>query len=96
MCKLMCSIFGFILNIIFFNFFSASDQSEKNGEEFYCQHGPAECTGNRIQSCVLDALNNDQDAKVKFVTCQMKRNAEYSGKKVCRASMIWFLFMLFM
>lgn len=57
-------------------------QSENNGTYFFCQHGPAECTGNRLQSCVVDALGNDQDAIVKFVTCQMKWNAEYTGESV--------------
>lgn len=89
MWSLTCSImFRIHFPFDFYLFCSASVQSEKNGEVFHCQHGPAECTGNRIQSCVLDALNDDQDAKVKFVTCQMKWNAEYSGKKVCRASMM--------
>lgn len=37
-----------------------------------------------MQSCVLDALADDQDAKVKFVTCQMDWNAEYTGQNVCR------------
>lgn len=63
-------------------FLSAIIQSENNGESFFCQHGPAECTANRMQSCALDALNEDQDAKVKFVTCQMDWNAEYTGQKV--------------
>lgn len=67
-------------------------KSENSGENFFCQHGPAECTGNRLQSCVLDILNDDQDAKAKFVTCQMKWNAEYTGRKVCGAvffSVMW-------
>lgn len=39
-----------------------------------------------MQSCVLDALGNDQDAIVSFVTCQMKYDAEYTGEKVRRPS----------
>lgn len=56
--------------------------SENNGKAFYCQHGPAECTGNRIQSCVLDAIDYEQDASVRFVNCQMQQNADFSGKEV--------------
>lgn len=57
-------------------------KSESENHHFYCQHGPAECTGNRIQSCVLDAVNYEQDASVRFVDCQMQSNADFSGKEV--------------
>lgn len=49
---------------------------------FDCQHGPAECDGNRVQSCVLNHLANDADAQAEFVNCQMKFSAEPSGAKV--------------
>ncbi|XP_017007373.1 gamma-interferon-inducible lysosomal thiol reductase isoform X1 [Drosophila takahashii] len=45
-------------------------QSERNGAIFHCQHGPAECKGNRLQSCVINSTGN-QAAQVKFVVCQM-------------------------
>lgn len=45
-------------------------QSEGNGAIFHCQHGPAECQGNRLQSCVINSTGN-QAAQVKFVVCQM-------------------------
>lgn len=70
---------------LFFFSIIQNAQSENNGSNFFCQHGPAECSGNRLQSCVLDALGNDQDAIVTFVTCQMKNNAEYTGEKVRRS-----------
>ncbi|XP_017057432.1 gamma-interferon-inducible lysosomal thiol reductase [Drosophila ficusphila] len=44
--------------------------SEQNGAIFLCQHGPAECKGNRLQSCVINSTGN-QAAQVKFVVCQM-------------------------
>ncbi|XP_062127096.1 GILT-like protein 1 [Drosophila sulfurigaster albostrigata] len=44
--------------------------SEENGALFHCQHGPAECEGNRLQSCVISSTNN-QAIQVKFVVCQM-------------------------
>ncbi|KAH8419036.1 hypothetical protein KR222_001411 [Zaprionus bogoriensis] len=50
--------------------------SEQNGALFHCQHGPDECAGNRLQSCVISSTSN-QKAQVKFVACQMfaPRNA---------------------
>lgn len=45
-------------------------ESEQNGAKFHCQHGPAECLGNRLQSCVISSTGN-QAAQVKFVVCQM-------------------------
>ncbi|EDV92891.1 GILT-like protein 1 [Drosophila grimshawi] len=44
--------------------------SQQNGAIFHCQHGPAECEGNRLQSCVCSSTQN-QAAQVKFVVCQM-------------------------
>ncbi|XP_030556398.1 GILT-like protein 1 [Drosophila novamexicana] len=44
--------------------------SEQSGALFHCQHGPAECEGNRLQSCVISSTQN-QAAQVKFVVCQM-------------------------
>lgn len=49
------------------------------GSEFFCQHGPAECAGNRLQSCVLNQQST-QDQRVRFAICQMlakdKQNVE--------------------
>lgn len=56
--------------------------SENNGEVFHCQHGPAECAGNRMHSCVLDAIDYDQDASVQFLGCQMKKKSDATGKEV--------------
>lgn len=57
-------------------------ESENHGETFNCQHGAAECTGNRIQSCVLDAIDYEQDASVQFVGCQMSKKADATGREV--------------
>lgn len=46
-------------------------QSIDNGHDFNCQHGPGECTMNRVQSCALDMLNDNQTAQVEFVICHM-------------------------
>ncbi|XP_017482623.1 PREDICTED: GILT-like protein F37H8.5 [Rhagoletis zephyria] len=45
-------------------------RSVNYGSEFYCQHGPAECSGNRLQSCVLNQQST-QDQRVRFAICQM-------------------------
>lgn len=57
-------------------------RSENNGKVFHCQHGAAECTQNRIQSCVLDAIDYEQDASVRFVGCQMNQTADATGGEV--------------
>lgn len=66
----------------------------KNGSSivFECQHGPGECFGNVLQSCVLDILNGDQDKKVQFVACQMQRTADPSGRNVCAISIYFMSF----
>ncbi|XP_058454501.1 GILT-like protein 1 [Malaya genurostris] len=52
--------------------------SINDGESFECQHGPAECEGNRIQSCVLHLLP-EQDRQVSYVSCQMHADADPRG-----------------
>ncbi|XP_053679765.1 GILT-like protein 1 [Anopheles nili] len=53
-------------------------QSVNNGQSFICQHGPAECEGNRVQSCVLSLLPTQQ-AQVNYVGCQMSFTADPRG-----------------
>ncbi|KAL7740148.1 hypothetical protein ACLKA6_003865 [Drosophila palustris] len=55
--------------------------SENNGALFHCQHGPAECEGNRLQSCVISSTNN-QANQVKFVICQMFAS-DYANADKC-------------
>lgn len=50
-------------------------ESLNNGGQFSCQHGPAECEGNRLQSCVLHQTSN-QETQVKYVICQMSGKYE--------------------
>ncbi|XP_037952446.1 GILT-like protein 1 [Teleopsis dalmanni] len=54
-------------------------QSQNNGAEFYCQHGPSECEGNRLQSCML-LQTSDQTTQVKFAVCQMTAEDKLTGK----------------
>lgn len=50
---------------------------------FECQHGPQECDGNRVQSCVLNHLAENADAQTEFVACQMAPGADQTGLEVC-------------
>lgn len=70
------------LELLFVPF--GKSESENDGEAFFCQHGPAECSGNLMQSCVIDALDNDPEKSLHFVGCQMGNQAEFSGKQVHR------------
>ncbi|KAF5308907.1 hypothetical protein FQR65_LT00607 [Abscondita terminalis] len=52
--------------------------SLQDGVSFTCQHGPKECLGNKIQSCALNGLA-DQNAQVEYVNCFMsifKKNVD--------------------
>ncbi|CAH1636955.1 unnamed protein product [Spodoptera littoralis] len=43
---------------------------------FLCQHGPTECTGNMVQSCALDLMQERNDVeKVLYVVCEMMTEA---------------------
>ncbi|KAI8129134.1 hypothetical protein FF38_04634 [Lucilia cuprina] len=65
--------------------------SKNNGAQFFCQHGPRECFGNRQQSCVLQQTK-DQLSQVKFVVCQMttpdNSNVNYCAESVGLSSEI--------
>ncbi|XP_058823208.1 GILT-like protein 1 [Topomyia yanbarensis] len=65
-----------IINIEFIPF--GKSVSINDGESFECQHGPLECEGNRIQSCILHHLP-EQDRQVSYVSCQMNFNADPRG-----------------
>ncbi|CAH0560061.1 unnamed protein product [Brassicogethes aeneus] len=45
--------------------------SLEGGKDFVCQHGPQECKGNRILSCAIENLPNQND-QVEFVNCFMQ------------------------
>lgn len=54
-------------------------QSLRTGNRigFTCQHGPDECSGNKIHSCALKEATT-QAAKVEFVACQMSYGVDGS------------------
>ncbi|XP_059620902.1 GILT-like protein 1 [Phlebotomus argentipes] len=73
------------IDVLFVPFGKSSSSPNGDTVEFECQHGPAECEGNRMQSCVLRQLPNNPDEQINFVACQMNFRAESSGR-VCAAS----------
>lgn len=62
--------------------FGRAKSLDDNGEKFECHHGPAECAGNRIQSCGLSKLEGNPDAQEAFVVCQMTQPNDTTGKEV--------------
>ena len=59
---------------------------EPNGNSwsFSCQHGPAECTGNKQQSCILKYVL-DQSSQIDIIHCIESSNdivSEENIKKV--------------
>lgn len=61
--------------------FGRAKSLDAEGNEFKCHHGPKECVSNRIHSCGIEHLTN-QDAKQQFVVCQMNAKSEDNGKEV--------------
>lgn len=56
--------------------------------QFQCQHGPAECRGNKAQSCAIhaiqssEAVENQQRLTVELVGCAMDRAVRNSAVSV--------------
>lgn len=61
--------------------FGRAKSLDADGNQFECHHGPKECDANRAQSCGLKYLSS-QDARQQFVVCQMRPEAEPTGKEV--------------
>lgn len=61
--------------------FGRAQSSDSEGNEFVCHHGPNECAGNKIHSCGVKYLKN-QDAQQQFVICHMNSDTDQSGKEV--------------
>lgn len=62
--------------------FGRAKSLDADGNAFECHHGPKECIANRIHSCGLNYLKS-QNAKQQFVVCQMRQEADQTGKEVC-------------
>lgn len=61
--------------------FGRANSLDANGNSFECHHGPKECVANKLQSCVLKHLDGRQNAQQQFVVCQMRKEAEVTGKE---------------
>lgn len=61
--------------------FGRAQSLDAQGNEFKCHHGPKECVGNRIHSCGVKYLTS-QGAQQQFVVCQMRTEADQTGKEV--------------
>lgn len=57
------------VDIMFIPFGKAKENSGL--EKYYCQHGPNECRLNKIMSCALYFLK-EQEEQVQFIICSMK------------------------
>lgn len=71
--------------------FGRAESLDADGNEFKCHHGPKECVANRVHSCGAKYLKS-QDAKQQFVVCQMRTEADQTGKEVRKMSHILFPF----
>lgn len=55
-------------------------QHEKQADgkwKIECQHGEAECWGNKIQACGLQYLKDDADRSLRYIACFMTYNNFY-------------------
>lgn len=61
--------------------FGRAKSLDTEGNEFECHHGPKECVANKIHSCGVEHLSSEP-AKQQFVVCQMRTEADQTGKEV--------------
>lgn len=67
------------MNILPKNYFILQTFQVRGHYEFRCQHGPAECYGNKLQACVVDALKNDTQA-VLYNSCLLQYSSYRSNR----------------
>ncbi|XP_071449858.1 GILT-like protein 1 [Hetaerina americana] len=73
------------MNIRFIPFGKSASGKYSDGTiVFFCQHGPKECSGNKMQSCALSLLST-QDSQVQFVTCVMSKSDPSLAGPQCAA-----------
>lgn len=48
------------------------------GYEFECQHGSAECFGNKVHACAIDKVG-DELTSLKLVSCMMEDSGNIEG-----------------
>ncbi|XP_054278013.1 GILT-like protein 1 [Macrosteles quadrilineatus] len=61
----------------------AETHSTGDGYEFECQHGPAECYGNKLHSCIISRVP-DEMLQLRMVSCLMEDHSDVdSGGPAC-------------
>ncbi|CAH0724804.1 unnamed protein product, partial [Brenthis ino] len=61
------------LNVSTYPYGNAQTIVDKNKITFICQHGPAECYGNKLHACTIDNFQNITKAII-FNACMMDEN----------------------
>ncbi|XP_073958494.1 gamma-interferon-inducible lysosomal thiol reductase-like protein [Choristoneura fumiferana] len=64
---------GSYLDIKSYPYGNAKTQVVDGKTEIVCQHGPAECYGNKLHACAIDIIQNETQAEF-YNTCMMARN----------------------
>ncbi|XP_066903905.1 gamma-interferon-inducible lysosomal thiol reductase isoform X1 [Halyomorpha halys] len=74
-----------LLKIDYVPYGKAETEMNNDSYEFSCQHGPQECLGNKIHSCVIKRISNEL-TRTRVLTCMIggKFNPEESGRKCSR------------
>lgn len=75
------------VEVRFFTFGKSSSYVDRNHEvQFICQHGPEECEKNKIQTCALNFIGNNQDRQADFMMCTMKITSTSQTFQECAQS----------
>ncbi|XP_077292455.1 gamma-interferon-inducible lysosomal thiol reductase-like [Arctopsyche grandis] len=61
-------------------------KSRRNNGSITCQFGPTDCVANKIQSCVLSILGNDQAKQVDYINCEMSNLSAVQQDYSCAIS----------
>lgn len=61
-------------------------KSRRSNDTITCQFGPTDCVANKIQSCVLNLLGNDQAKMVDYINCEMSTLSATTQNYACATS----------
>lgn len=61
-------------------------KSRRNNDTITCQFGPTDCVANKIHSCVLNLLGNDQAKMVDYMNCEMSTLSAVQQNYACATS----------
>ncbi|KAJ3627948.1 hypothetical protein MTP99_015284 [Tenebrio molitor] len=71
------------LDLDLVTFGKATADNSSGHWKFTCQHGPLECYGNKIYSCVIK--HNSTASSLEFVNCGMNSNLNNNSLQICAA-----------